>query len=130
MFVAGMIAGAAIAWAGVALPWVEGAIAASVVVLGCLIAFLTRMPLAFGGTLVGLMAVFHGHAHGTEAMASGQAVTYALGFAAATLLLHAIGVGLGLGLSRVSTAGTRTRVAYGLGGAAIAGVGLVLLVLV
>ena len=128
LFVGGMLMGAALAWSGIALPWVEGAVAASVVVLGCLIASLTRLPLAFGAGLVGLMAVFHGHAHGTETGTASQAVELAAGFAVTTLLLHGIGIALGLALSRGFGAhAARGRLAYGLGGAAIATVGAALL---
>jgi urease accessory protein len=127
LFVGGMLAGAALAWSGIALPWVEGAVATSVVVLGCLVASLARLPLALGGALVGLLAVFHGHAHGTEAGAA-QAVELAAGFALATLLLHGIGIAAGLALSRGSrTRSPRGRLAFGLGGAAIAAIGLALL---
>jgi urease accessory protein len=127
MFIAGMVVGASIAWSGVSLPWVEGAIATSVVVLGCLIALLARLPLAVGATVVGVMAVFHGYAHGSEATGA-NTLSYAAGFALATLLLHAIGVGAGLSLGRLrATQNKPVRVAYAVGGSAIAVVGLALL---
>ena len=46
--------------------------------------------------LVGLFALFHGHAHGAEMPAAASELSYAAGFVGATTLLHAVGVGLGL----------------------------------
>jgi urease accessory protein len=122
LFVAGMGVGAGLAWAGIELPWVEGMTATSVVVLGCLVAFLAHMPLLLGGALVMAMALFHGHAHGTE-LGTGVAVT--AGFVLATLSLHALGVAAGLALGR-SPLMANSRLAFGLGGAiiAVAGIGL------
>jgi urease accessory protein len=66
--------------------------------------------------LVGIFALFHGHAHGGE-MGSAGALTYGLGFAAATVLLHAAGVaigsafGTGMGLVIIRTAGACTAFA-------------------
>jgi len=45
---------------------------------------------------VGLFALFHGHAHGTEIPAAASGFTYALGFVLATVALHACGVALGV----------------------------------
>ena len=89
------------------------------VVLGLLVAAAVRLPLGPSMLLVGLFALFHGHAHGTEAW--GGAWTFTLGFVAATVLLHGAGIGLGGAL-----AGQRPLLARGLGGV-LAAAGLVLL---
>ena len=95
-FVAMMAAGGAWGSLGGWLPGVESGIAASVLVLGLLIAFSARLPLAAGMALAGAFALFHGYAHGVE-MPSGSPL-YALGFVLSTALLHAAGLGAGLAL--------------------------------
>lgn len=121
VFVALMTLGAALARSGVVLPGVEHMIAASVLVLGLLIATAARLPVAAGMTLVGLFAAFHGFAHGAEMPAGSQALSYGLGFIFATALIHAAGVGLG-----VVTA-TRSEKITRYAGWAIAASGAVLL---
>ena len=71
------------------LPWVEIGIAGSVVVLGAAVALRLRPSLAISVPLVGVFALLHGYAHGAELPANASALTYAGGFVAATLVLHA-----------------------------------------
>ena len=99
-FVAVMIAGAGLALSGIAMPMVEFGIAGSVLVIGALIAFGTRLPVGLAMGLVGLFALFHGHAHGTELPGFAHPAAYGAGFVAATALLHAGGVGIALLLRR------------------------------
>jgi len=80
---------------GLPLPGVEIGIAASAVVLGALVLSQARLPLAVAVVLVGLFAVFHGHAHGTELAPGQNAMLYSLGFVIATGLLHAAGIVIG-----------------------------------
>ncbi len=91
-----MALGGALGIAGVALPAVEVGIALSGVVLGLLVAFAVRAPLWVAALIVGLFAVFHGHAHGTELPAAADPVSYAVGFVIATGLLHLLGIAIGL----------------------------------
>lgn len=95
-FVGLMVVGGALGMAGVHVPMVEAGILASVLVLGIVIAAAVRPPMFVGMALVGLFALFHGHAHGTEIPAAASGFTYALGFVLATIILHACGVALGL----------------------------------
>jgi urease accessory protein len=81
---------------GVALPYVETGILASVVVLGAVAVFGVAMPVAAAMGLVGFFAVFHGYAHGLEMPETASALAYGAGFVAATAMLHAVGIGLGL----------------------------------
>lgn len=126
-FVAAMLIGFGLAMLGAPLPFVEPAILASVVALGLLVALAVRLPLAPGAALVGLFALFHGHAHGGEIGAAGVG-GYALGFALATILLHAAGIALGLAIGRLlgehSRAGALLPRALG-GLTAVAGLGLI-----
>lgn len=90
-----MAVGGALGIAGVALPAVETGIALSGVVLGLLVAFAVRAPLWIAAIIVGMFAVFHGHAHGTELPEAADPVAYAAGFVIATGLLHMAGIAIG-----------------------------------
>ncbi len=74
---------------------VELGIALSVLVLGALLATATRLQPSWGMFLAGLFALFHGYAHGHEMPLSVGALSFSLGFMAATLLLHGMGVAAG-----------------------------------
>jgi len=94
-FVSLMIGGGALGMAGFALPFVEAGVLVSVLMLGVFIAAAVRLPLAASMAVVGLFAIFHGHAHGTEMQVGASAISYALGFVTATSCLHACGIGIG-----------------------------------
>ena len=95
-FAALLVAGALLAQSGVAFPAIEPMIAASMLVVGLLLAVQVKLPEAAGAVLVGTFALFHGAAHGQE-LADGAALA---GMLVGTALLHAMGIGLGLGLKR------------------------------
>lgn len=99
-FVLAMIMGGAAGYAGLPLPLVEQGIGLSVVMLSIAVALGLKLPLVPSMGLVGLFAVFHGHAHGAEGADAAAFLYYAIGFAAATAALHAAGVALGLALRR------------------------------
>src|SRR5262245_21084348 len=117
-FVAVMIAGAGLALSGIAMPMVEFGIAGSVLVIGGLIAFGTRLPAGLAMGLVGLFALFHGHAHGTELPGFAHPAAYGAGFVVATALLHGAGVGIALAVRRHAA-----KLPFRLAGAAMAVVG-------
>lgn len=81
---------------GIPLPGVETGIALSGIVLGLMVAFAAKPPLWVAGVIVGVFAVFHGHAHGTELPEAANAVTFAIGFVISTGLLHLAGIAFGL----------------------------------
>jgi urease accessory protein len=81
---------------GVPLPGVEVAIALSAVLLGLAVAREARPPLAVAAVLVGVFAVFHGHAHGTELPPGQSGLLYSIGFVVATGCLHLTGIAIGL----------------------------------
>jgi urease accessory protein len=99
-FVATMVLGAGLALMNFPLPEVELGIAGSVVAIGMLVAFGARLPAGAAVALVALMALFHGHAHGTELPEMASAWGYAAGFVLSTAMLHVIGLGLGLAVFR------------------------------
>ena len=124
-FLAVMAAGGLLGVAGVSFYFVEPGIAASVVVLGVIVALALKPPVAVAMALVALFAVFHGYAHGIEAPL-GSATTYGAGFMVATALLHAAGLALGMLVGRLS-ASARASSATGFAGSAVALTGLVIL---
>jgi urease accessory protein len=81
---------------GVPIPGIEIGIALSAVALGAMVAFAARPPLVAAAVLVGVFAIFHGHAHGAELPESANAIAYSAGFVVATGLLHAFGILLGV----------------------------------
>jgi urease accessory protein len=119
-----MAAGAALGFEGAPLPWVEIGIAASVLVLGGLVALRVKPSLAVSVPLIAAFAALHGYSHGVELPASVSALTYAGGFIAATAVLHLIGIGLGLAANRIPA-----RFVAQTAGGAIAVLGAVLLVM-
>lgn len=95
VFVTMMGAGAAAGMSGVIVPGVEQGIAASILILGLLIATSVRVPVTAAAAVVGAFAVFHGLAHGTEVPANASGLSFATGFIFATILLHGVGLALG-----------------------------------
>ena len=81
---------------GLPLSGVEIGIAVSAVVLGALVLGQVRLPLPAAVAVVGIFAIFHGHAHGTELESGQNAMLYSLGFVIATGLLHGAGITIGL----------------------------------
>ena len=81
---------------GVRLPGIEIGIALSALLLGVMVLTEARPPLSVAAVLVGIFAIFHGHAHGTELAAGESAVLYSMGFVIATGCLHATGIAIGL----------------------------------
>lgn len=117
-----MALGGALGVMGVPLPFVEIGIALSGIVLGLMVAFTVKPPFWVAGILVGLFAIFHGHAHGTELPVAASPLTYAIGFVIATGLLHLAGIAFGL-LAKFP----RGVIAVRAGGVAIAVIGLLFL---
>jgi len=91
-----MAFGGALGILGVPLPGTETGIALSGIMLGLAVALAARPPLWAAAVLVGVFAIFHGHAHGAELPHAANALTYAIGFVVATGLLHLSGIALGL----------------------------------
>ena len=80
---------------GVPVPGVEIGIAVSGVALGAMVLGEVKAPIAASIIMVGIFAIFHGHAHGTELSEGQNAMLYSLGFVISTGLLHAAGIGIG-----------------------------------
>jgi len=65
-------------------------------VLGAAVLLEARPPLTVAAVLVGIFAIFHGHAHGVELPPGQNGLLYSLGFVMATGFLHACGIAVGL----------------------------------
>ena len=86
--------------AGVTAPYLEHAIALSVVCFGLmLVCARATLPPALGLGLIAVAASLHGLAHGAEAPATGLSA-YMGGFLLTTAALHLGGVALGLSIQR------------------------------
>lgn len=114
-----MALGAFLGLIGVPVPGVEIGIALSAVLLGLMVAREARPPLVVAAVLVGVFAIFHGHAHGTELPPGQSGLMYSIGFVTATGLLHAVGIAIGL-----VHAWPRGRVALRVAGACVMAGGL------
>lgn len=116
-FVAVMLAGAVLGMLHVPVPFVEPSILASVVALGLLVALAVDFPVSAGVAVIGLVALFHGYAHGAEVPESAAGLEYMGGFALATTILHGLGIIAGLGF------GLKLRSMVRAAGAACVGIG-------
>ena len=128
-FVLIMAVGGALGIAGIEVPFVEFGIALSVVVLGAIVAFNVKAPVAAAMSLVGLFAIFHGRAHGAEIPEDAGGVAYAAGFMIATALLHLAGITAGFLIGRAGEHYGSLVVRVGGGFATVAGMVLLINVL-
>jgi urease accessory protein len=110
-FLVAMALGAGLAWAGVAVAGVEGAVLLSVVVFGLMV-LLSRPDQTRGRTGLSLAAIAafgaaHGYAHAAEA--TGAVWPYLAGFLSATAILHLAGLGLARLVQAGPSAGSLQR---------------------
>lgn len=113
---------------GLPLPFVEYGIALSVVVLGIALFAPKKLPVTLTMVFVGLFALFHGHAHGTELPAFSETAldvfAYVFGFLLATASLHLIGALVG----QMAVSTTRGANILRFSGALIAAMGIFLVI--
>lgn len=121
-FVAMMVVGFGLGIAQVDVPFVEFGIALSSIVIGAAAAMGRPMPVAGAMALVGMFAIFHGHAHGAEMPADASGLSYAAGFIAATSLLHLAGLAGTFGAAKL--VGKYGRIIAQIAGGAFALAGL------
>jgi urease accessory protein len=123
-FLSLMVVGGALGAAGVAIPYVEVAVASSVVLFGAAVATQRQWPVMTAAALVGTFALFHGHAHGTELAPTVSAGAFTAGFVLATGFLHLTGIALWAGIARLGPRPARLCGQLGGGAIALAGVAL------
>ena len=93
-FVLMLALGALLGFAGVHVPAIEPMIAASLLVIGLLMAWRRGMPWAAAAAVASVFAVFHGAAHGSE-MAGSPTWSALAGMVMGSALLHGAGVLIG-----------------------------------
>jgi urease accessory protein len=123
VFVLTLLVGANLGLAGISLPFIEPMIAASLMVLGLLIAMKWRVMPLLASMIVAVFALFHGFAHGIEMPLAASPMAYFTGFGLATILLHTLGAMLAYGFQQSSQV-----VLMRAGGVGLAGTGLLLLI--
>ena len=123
VFVLTLLVGANLGLAGLSLAFYEPMIAASLMVLGLIIAMKWRVMPLLAGIIVGVFALFHGFADGVEMPLAASPIAYVTGFTLATILLHGLGVTLAYGFQQSSQV-----VLMRAGGAGLLGTGLLLLI--
>ena len=94
-FVSVMALGGALGLIDIGLTSTELGIAASLVLLGLIIAAERKLPILLAMAGVGFFAIFHGYAHGTEMPTTAEPVLYAAGFLTGTALIHIAGLVIG-----------------------------------
>jgi urease accessory protein len=99
VFLAAMAAGMGLGMTGIGVPGLEAGIAASVLVMGVLIAARLQLNMPAAVAIVATAALLHGSAHGLEMPATGQ-WAFMAGVLLASLGLHLSGVAAGRVLSR------------------------------
>jgi urease accessory protein len=87
---------------GVAVPFVEHAIFASVIVIGGLLTYHKRLPLFLGLALVAFFALFHGVALVGEGPHNGWFIVFAAGCLIAAWAVLGTGMAVGLALKRLN----------------------------
>lgn len=113
---------------GLPLPFIEYGIAVSVVALGIALLTPKKLPVPLTMAFVGLFAIFHGHAHGTELPAFSETAldvfAYVFGFLVSTATLHLIGALVGQ-MAKSTPRGTNV---LRFSGALIASAGVLILI--
>jgi urease accessory protein len=99
-FVVAMASSSVLGHFGLPLPGIESGILATDFILGLLLLFAVRLPLAISVGIVGILAIFHGYAHGAEMPETASGLTYGLGFITSTATLHLLGIVIGWGIDR------------------------------
>ena len=94
-----LLVGGLLGFAGLAVPAVEAMIAVSLLGLGAMVALRVKLPVLAGSLAVGVFALFHGIAHGSELPAS-QAIAALSGMVIGTASLHLAGMALGWAIAR------------------------------
>jgi urease accessory protein len=124
-FVSMMIVGGVLGFTGIDVPFVEQGISGSIIILGFVVALGRTMPLGIAIAMVGMLSIFHGHAHGTEMPVDASGFLYGIGFAIATTVLHVCGIGAAASLQKLMRHSAPVLVR--LGGGAVAAAGMAML---
>lgn len=102
-FIGFLLFGAVVGLLRVPMPLVEDGIALSVVLFGIALLLGRDLPLSFAQAFVGIFALFHGHAHGTEIPELANPVWYSMGFVLGSVVIMLIGAAVAWYLSLIET---------------------------
>jgi len=91
-----MAVGSILGIIGIPVPAIDIGVALSGIVLGAMVATVSRPPLAVAFFLISIFAIYHGYPHGAALPDFGMPLLYISGFVLSTGLLHLSGVALGL----------------------------------
>lgn len=123
-FIVMMACGTMVGMAALPLPFIETGIALSIVAFGIMLASKRNPTLLLTTLAVGFFALFHGHAHGTEAGNTISGLAYATGLLAMSALLHAGGGAIAIMLMRAPEAHGASALRLSGGVLVIAGLGI------
>jgi urease accessory protein len=115
-FLTSMLVGWSLGAQGLLVPGIESGIAATLIVLGVLLALQLQVPRSVQMMVIAVFALLHGLAHGSE-LTAGGAWSSAAGMLLATALLH------GLGIAATLLIPARHGAVYRAAGAALALIG-------
>lgn len=119
-----MLLGGVLGLAQMNLSFAEQGIAASVLILGLLIATSAKLPSPLSYIMVSCFGFCHGNAHGLEMPTNVSAIAYTLGFVSTTLILISLGFKFRWVLKGSSSLKITTRLVGGV--IVMAGAGLIL----
>jgi urease accessory protein len=125
IFVIVMLVGGILGIKGVHIDYVELGIIFSVLALGLAIASERNLPAFLAMILVGIFAIFHGHAHGSEMPHLAKPALYACGFVVGTAIIHVAGLLIGFIVKSFRHGSQLLRYL----GASIAGIGFYMIVM-
>lgn len=91
-----MAVGSILGIIGIPVPAIDIGVALSGIVLGAMVATVSRPPLVVAFFLISIFAIYHGYPHGAALPDFGMPLLYISGFVFSTGLLHLSGVALGL----------------------------------
>ncbi len=92
VFLLMLLAGVALAWAGVELPGVEAGVALSVALFGVMLFAGRHIKAMPGLALIGAAALLHGAAHGSELVPGTSMLVTAAGIVIGSSVLHTVGL--------------------------------------
>ncbi len=124
VFVGIMLFGGMMGIGSEAIPFIESAIALSVIALGIIISFKEKLPLMITIAFVGFFGFNHGFAHGVEMPQSAHSTQYSMGYILGSTLIHVIGVAIGYYSTKTEKKSKIIRFV----GAIIAGIGVHILI--
>jgi len=94
-FISMLMAGVVVGQNGYVLPFIESGIASSLLIVGLLLAFAIRLTVIPSVLMVGLFALFHGYAHGTD-LTQTTTMIYVYGLVFSSCVIQVLGIAIGL----------------------------------